>query len=151
MLPNTARVRGAADNRLGISEMLALERQARRYHRGIWADRTYAVRSADDAVEVTGSFQLVSFTVAEVANSSGQVFISAGPDRRNSFVLTLTPQAMKLCREAGLDPMALKGKQILARGFIDGRVRPTIAITHPEQIEILKQKKTAPDRHPGPQ
>src|SRR5579862_5807514 len=31
-----ARVHTAADNRAGIAAMLALERQARRYHRGIW-------------------------------------------------------------------------------------------------------------------
>lgn len=136
-----ARVHSTADNRLGIADMLALERQARRYHRGLWADRAYAVRSADDAVEVTGSFQLVRFKVGEVANSAGQVLISAGPDRRTAFALTLAPSVVKLCRDAGLDPMALKGKQILARGFIDGRVRPTIAITHPEQIEIPARKK----------
>ena len=48
---------------------------------------------------------------------------------------------MKLCRDAGLDPMALKGKRILVRGFIDGKVHPTIAITFPEQIELLPRKK----------
>ena len=135
------RVHSTADNRRGVTDMLTLERQARRYHRGLWADRTYALRSADDAVEVTGSFQLVRFTVAEIATAGDQMLISAGPDRRTAFALTLTPPVVKLCRDAGLDPMALKGKQILARGFIDGRVRPTIAITHPEQIEILARKK----------
>ena len=51
--------------------------------------------------------------------------------------------------EAGLDPASLTGKMVLTRGYIDGTRRPTIAITFPEQIEVVKkaagrQKKAAP-------
>jgi micrococcal nuclease len=136
-----ARVRGAADNRVGIPELLALERQARRYHRGLWSDRAYAVLSADDAAQSAGTFQLVDFTVAEAASVAGQIVVSAGEDRRRSLALAIAAPVAKLCRDAGLDPMALKGKRILVRGFIDGKVHPTIAITFPEQIELLARKK----------
>jgi micrococcal nuclease len=136
-----ARAHGAADNRAGISEMLALERQARRYHRGIWSDRAYAVLSADDAAQSAGTFQLVDFTVAEVASVAGQIVVSAGADRRRSLSLAIAAPVAKLCRDAGLDPFALKGKRILVRGFIDGKVHPTIAITFPEQIELMARKK----------
>lgn len=145
-----ARVHGTADNRLGIPDMLALERQARRYHRGIWSDRAYAVLSADDAARAAGTFQLVSFTVTDVARAAGQVFVHSGPDRQSAFALTIDSPALELCRDAGLDPLTLKGKRILVRGFIDGKLHPTIAITYPEQIEILRPKRTAPDKHPGP-
>jgi len=136
-----ARVHSSADNRLGVAPMLALERQARRYHRGLWADRGFAIRSAEEAADAAGSFQLVSFTIEGVANSSGTIYLSAAADRRQSFALSLTPAAVALCREAGLDPAALDGKAVLARGFIDGTIHPTMAITHPEQIEILRRKK----------
>lgn len=136
-----ARVRGTADNRVGIPEMLALERQARRYHRGIWSDRAYAVLSADDAAQSAGTFQLVDFTVAEVANVAGEIVVSAGADRRRSLSLAIAAPAVKLCRDAGLDPMTLKGKRILVRGFIDGKVHPSIAISFPEQIEPMARKK----------
>jgi hypothetical protein len=53
----------------------------------------------------------------------------------------LPGDGVKLCRDAGLDPMALKGKRILVRGFIDGNVHPIIAINFPEQIELLPRKK----------
>jgi micrococcal nuclease len=136
-----ARVHGAADNRLGIPEMLALERQARRYHRGLWSDRAYAVLSAADAGQSAGTFQLVDFTVAAVTGVAGQIVLSAGADWHNAFSLSVAAPVAKLCRDAGLDPLALKGKRILVRGFIDGRLRPTIAITFPEQIELLPRKK----------
>jgi micrococcal nuclease len=136
-----ARVHGAADNRVGIPELLALERQARHYHRGLWSDRAYAVLSADDAAQSAGTFQLVDFTVAEVASVAGQIVVSAGADRRRSLALAIAAPVAKLCRDAGLDPMALKGKRILVRGFIDGKVHPTIAITFPEQIELIARKK----------
>ncbi len=136
-----ARVRGAADNRVGVPEMLVLERQARRYHRGIWFDQAYAVLRAEDAVRSAGTFQLVRFTVAEVASGAAQTRLSASADGRGVLVLTVAAPVMKLCRDAGLDLAALKGKRVLVRGFIDGKLRPAIAITFPEQIEVLPRKK----------
>lgn len=145
-----ARVRGAADNRLGITDLLTFERQARRYHRGLWSDRAYAVLGAEDAARFAGTFQLVGFTVADVANSAGQIYIRSSEDR-SDFALTITPDVAKLFREADLDLTSLKGKALLVRGFIDGSQRPTMAITYPEQIEILSpRKKAAPKTLPGP-
>ncbi len=136
-----ARVESAADERVGVPDMLALERQARRYRRGIWSDPDYAVRSADEAANFAGTFQLVSGTVTEVATVAGQVFVSLGPDRQKSLALSIARPALALCRAAGLDPASLKGKRILVRGFIDGATRPRIAISHPEQIELLRARK----------
>lgn len=136
-----ARVRSAADNRVGVRDMLALERQARRYHRGLWSDRAYVVLEADDAAKFAGTYQLVSGTVAAVENASGRIFVRLGDGQRNAFALTIAAQALKLCRDGGLDPMGLKGKRILVRGFIDGTARPSLTITHPEQIEVLARKK----------
>jgi endonuclease YncB( thermonuclease family) len=145
-----ARVRSTADNRAGIAEMLALERQARRHRRGLWSERTYAVVDADEAARFAGTFQLVGGTVDNIRTASGETFLAFGPDRRSAFTLILAPAALKLCREAGLDPAALAGKRLLVRGFIDGSVRPTMAITHPEQIELLRPKRTAPKQASGP-
>ncbi|HLI21775.1 MAG TPA: hypothetical protein VKV32_11685, partial [Stellaceae bacterium] len=81
-----------------------------------------------------------------------------GADQHHGFVLTFAPDVVKLCRAAGLDPASLKGKALLTRGFIDGTRRPTIAVTFPEQIELLRaprqrkpgQKKAAPKALSGP-
>ncbi len=145
-----ARVRGTADNRPGIVDLLRIERQARRYHRGIWSDAAYAVRAPDQAATFAGTFQLVDGTIGAVDDVSGTIFLRFGADRQSAFAVSIAGPALKLCSEAGLDPTALAGKRILVRGYIDGTKRPTIALTYPEQIEILRAKKTAPEKHPGP-
>jgi len=150
-----ARVSGTADNHIGLPEMLALERQARRYHRGLWADPAYAIVPAAEAGHHAGSFALVSGTVARVVNTSSGMLLVFGADQHEGFVLTLAPDVVKLSRASGLDPGTLAGTAVLTRGYIDGTRRPTIAIAFPEQIEVLKngagrQKKTAPKSLPGP-
>jgi micrococcal nuclease len=150
-----ARVAGTADNRIGLREMLLLERQARRYRRGLWAEASYAIVSAAEAGRHAGSFALVAGTVASVVSNAGGVLLVFGADRHNGLVLTIAPDVVRLCRVAGLDPAALQGKSLLTRGYVDGTRRPTIAISFPEQIELQKnatarQKKAAPKSFSGP-
>lgn len=130
-----ARVRSVADERAGVPEMLALERGARRAHRGIWADPFYAVRRPEEAARYAGSYQIVEGVVVDAAAVDGAVFVNFGPDWHTAFSLRIGGAALKLCRVAGVDPLALEGKRLRVRGFIDGTTRPTIAVTHPEQIE----------------
>jgi hypothetical protein len=130
--------------------MLALERQARRYRRGLWADAAYAIVPAAEAGHHAGSFALVTGTVARVVSNSSGVLLVFGADQHNGLVLSIAPDVVKLCRAAGLDPATLAGKSVLTRGYIDGTRRPTIAIAFPEQVELLRQKKAAPKSLSGP-
>jgi len=150
-----ARVAGTADNRIGVTELLAIERQARRYHRGLWADADETPIAAADAARRAGSFALVTGTVAGIVKNADGVVLYFGADQYHGFVLTVAADVVKLSRESGLDPASLQGKALLTRGFVDGTRRPAIAITFPEQIELLKkaagrQKKAAPKSLPGP-
>jgi endonuclease YncB( thermonuclease family) len=145
-----ARVAGTADNRMGIAEMLKLERQARRYRRGLWAEPAYAIVPAADAGRHASSFALVTGTVAHVVSNSSGMLLVFGADQHSGLVMSIAPDVVKLCRAAGLDPAALAGKTVLTRGYIDGTRRPTIAITFPEQIELSRQKKAAPKSLSGP-
>jgi micrococcal nuclease len=150
-----ARVAGTADNRIGLLEMLKLERQARRYRRGIWGDAAYAIVPAAEAGRHAGSFALVTGTVARVVNNSSGMLLVFGADQHEGLVLAIAPDIVKLCRASGLDPAALAGISVLTRGYIDGTRRPSIAIAFPEQIEVLtkkagRPKKAAPESLPGP-
>lgn len=145
-----ARVAGTAENRLGLPQMLALERQARRYRRGLWADADETPVAAADAARRAGSFALVTGKVAGVVSNAEGVVLFFGADAHHGFVMTFAPEVVKLCRDTGLDLAALVGKMLLTRGFVDGTRRPTIAIAFPEQIELLRQKKTAPKSLSGP-
>lgn len=150
-----ARVAGTADHRIGLADMLKLERQARRYGRGLWADAAYAIVPAAEAGRHAGSFALVTGTVARIINNSSGTLLVFGPDQHSGLVLSVAPDVVKLSRASGLDPATLAGKTVLTRGYIDGTRRPTIAIAFPEQIETLgkaagRQKKAAPKALSGP-
>jgi endonuclease YncB( thermonuclease family) len=150
-----ARVAGTADNRIGLPEMLTLERQARRFRRGLWADAAYAIVPAAEAGRHAGSFALVTGTVARVISNSSGMLLVFGTDQHSGLVLAIAPDIVKLSRASGLDPASLAGNALLTRGYIDGTRRPTIAIAFPEQIELLKngagrQKKAAPKSLSGP-
>ncbi len=132
-----ARVASAADNRQGVAEMLAREDRARQARRGIWRDRFYAVRAADDAGRYAGSFQIVEGTAVDTAMVEGQLFINFGGDWRTAFSLRLPPDALRLFRAEGVDAAALKGARLRVRGWVRGSERPIIDVTHPEQIERL--------------
>lgn len=130
-----ARVESAADNRTGIADMLAREAKARRARRGLWRDGYYAVRRAEEAGRFAESFQLVEGRLIAVGHAEGAVFLNFAEDWHRGFSLRLAPETVRLFRAEGIDPAALTGKRVRVRGFIHGSERPTIDITHPEQIE----------------
>ena len=132
-----ARVASAADNRVGVVELLAREARAREARRGIWRDRFYAVRDAGEAGRYAGSFQIVQGEVADTALVEGQLFVNFGADWRTAFSLRLAPEVLRLFRREGIAPASLKGARLRVRGWVRGGERPVIDVTHPEQIERL--------------
>lgn len=132
-----ARVASAADNRAGVTELLAREARARQARRGIWRDRFYAVRDADEVGRYAGSFQIVEGEVVDTALVEGQLFVNFGADWRTAFSLRLASDALRLFRSEGITAASLKGARLRVRGWVRGGERPIIDITHPEQIERL--------------
>ncbi|HEX3498785.1 MAG TPA: thermonuclease family protein [Stellaceae bacterium] len=132
-----ARVHSYADNRALVGEMLAVEDEARGARRGLWRDPAYAVRRAEEMERFVETFQLVEGTIVDVAKVKGQIFLNFAPDWHSAFTARLPRSALPLFREAGLDPLALKGATVRLRGWVRFEARPLIDITHPEQIELL--------------
>ena len=129
-----ARVYTFPDNRALAAEMYALESEARAARRGIWAHPFYAVRGADDLKNDMGSFQIVAGRVVEAVRIKGAVYLNFGPDWRTDFTLRLDGPALKMFRTEGMDPLALKGQTIEARGWLRFKDGPMIDVTHPEQL-----------------
>jgi endonuclease YncB( thermonuclease family) len=132
-----ARVASAADNRIGVTELLVREERARQARRGIWRERFYAVRAADEAGRYAGSFQIVEGVAVDAATVEGQLFVNFGEDWRTAFSLRLAPETLRLFRAEGIAAASLKGVRLRVRGWVRGGERPIIDITHPEQIERL--------------
>jgi endonuclease YncB( thermonuclease family) len=137
-----ARVRSFADNRAAVPEMLALERRARRARRGLWADPAYAVRRPEEAGRYAGSFQVVEGRLVDGASVQGQVYLNFAEDWRNTLSLRLAGDATRLFRGTGLDPLALAHDRVRVRGWISGGSRPVLEVTHPEQIERLRPRRS---------
>lgn len=132
-----ARVYSFPDNRARVAEMLAAERAARAGRAGIWAHPFYAIRSPEALAHDIGSFQIVEGQVLDAARVRGTVYLNFGADWRTDFTIVVRRASLKAFEEAGFDPLALKGRFVRIRGWLDKRNGPMIAATHPEQIEVL--------------
>jgi endonuclease YncB( thermonuclease family) len=132
-----ARVYSFPDNRALVAEMLAAERAAREVRAGIWDNAFYAVRSPFDVTRDIGTFQLVEGQVLDAARVRGTTYLNFGGDWRTDFTIVVRSGARAAFEDAGVDLLALEGRSVRIRGWLDERNGPMIAATHPEQIELL--------------
>jgi endonuclease YncB( thermonuclease family) len=133
-----ARVATRKESRACAAELLGLEAKARAAQEGLWALAAYAIRSADTIPPYDiGTFQLVEGTVQDVAIVGGRTYINFGPDWKTDFTVTIAARDRKLFAADALDPPVMRGRKIRVRGFIERLNGPMIAVTHPEEIEML--------------
>lgn len=135
-----ARVYSFPDNRACLAELMAAEGRARIGGLGIWGDSHYRVRRADRPAELAallGSYELVEGRVLQAERLGGQVFLNFGRYFKEDFTAVIDTRALRLFAESGLDPARLGGALVRVRGWIDERDGPRVAVTHPEQIEVL--------------
>jgi hypothetical protein len=132
-----ARVYSFADNRAVIAEMLALERAARAARRGIWGHPFYRILDHRAAAARVNSFQLVEGRILVVAPTRSRVFLNFGQNWRTDFTIVIARRNLRHFQERGRRLVALAGKRVRVRGWLKRRNGPMIAVTHPEQIEVL--------------
>ena len=135
-----ARVYSFADNRSCLAELMAAETRARAGGLGIWGDSYYRVRRADrpaDLAKLAGHYELVEGRVLNAEKLGAQVFLNFGRYYKEDFTAVIDARALRLFADAGIDPSKLGNALVRVRGWIDDRNGPRIAITHPEQIELL--------------
>ncbi len=136
-----ARVYTFQDNRAATGPMLKLERRARANRRGIWRNRYYQVRQAEAAARDIGSFQLIEGQVRSVATPRNITYLNFGSDWRSDFTVMLRSRTRKALAKAGMAVESLKGKRLRVRGWVKSRNGPMIEATHPEQIELLPDRR----------
>lgn len=136
-----ARVYTFQDNRAVTGPMLKLERRARVDRRGIWRNRYYRIRQADTVERDIGSFQLVEGRVRTVATPRNITYLNFGSDWRSDFTVMLRSRTRKALAKAGMAVESLKGKRLRVRGWVKSRNGPMIEATHPEQLELLPDRR----------
>lgn len=133
-----ARVATTLDSRDLAAEMLRLEAGARAARRGLWADHTYAVLTADEAGRRLNGFQIVEGKVLTAAVRRGRGYLNFGADYRTDFTLGFSPDALRLLEDGGHSLSSYEGVRLRARGWLRWFNGPFIDVTHPEQIEVLE-------------
>ena len=135
-----ARVYSFPDNRACLPDLFAAEGRARTAGLGIWADSYYRVRRADRPAEIatlSGHYELVEGRVLKAERLGGQLFLNFGRYYKEDFTAVIDARALRLFTDGGIDPLHLGGALVRVRGWIDDRDGPRVAVTHPEQIEVL--------------
>lgn len=136
-----ARVYSFPDNRACVTQLLAVETQARFDKLGIWADPYYLVRRADrpdDLAGRQGYYELVEGRVLLAEKVQGRIYLNFGRSWKSDFTAVIDKAALGLFSRSGLDPLKLEGALVRIRGWVDEDDGPRVEITHPEQIEVLR-------------
>jgi endonuclease YncB( thermonuclease family) len=138
-----ARVYSFPDNRACVAALLDAEGHARASRLGIWGDPYYTVRRADRPealAERTGQYELIEGRVLAAGDSRGRVFLNFGRVWKEDVTVVIEERAARLFRSEGVEPLAFEGALLRVRGWVDQLDGPRIAVTHPEQIEVLARR-----------
>jgi micrococcal nuclease len=131
-----ARVAISPDRNECAPDFYEVESRARAKRAGIWALSSTQPKAPREMAKTTGTFQLVDGWVTNVANANGRVFIDFGSNGQHSFSAIIAPEDRRAFRDFDFD--ALNARHIRIRGIVqDYRGRPQIALSNPQQIEVL--------------
>ena len=122
-----------------IRRLLTLEEAARKTRIGLWGLAPYRVYPATDARRAVGAFSLVEGAPVTAVKRGGRVYLNFGDDYREDFTASVKSGLARAWAKTGLDLETLAGAPLRIRGHVAWINGPSIDLTHPLQIEILKQ------------
>lgn len=129
------------------TELIALENDARRARKGLWAVGVYRAKSAGRPQALMRSrnrFERVEGVVVSVARTASGVYLNFGQDWRTDFTTYVSKETLKLHPDFAAALDQFKDVRVVVRGWIERRNGPMIAITDPSQIERLDATNSLP-------
>ncbi len=133
-----ARVEPQTEDHDLIRRLLALEDEARRERRGLWALSAYRTFNADNAWGAVGAFHLIEGTALQAELHGARFYLNFGEDFREDFTASAASRLYRRWKKAGSDFEPLKGARIRVRGLVEAINGPSIDLVHPLQIERLE-------------
>lgn len=127
-------VHSRKDNLARIPRMLQEEAKARQAGLGLWGEKRYAVRRADQPIEA-GAFAVVEGVVRTIEEREDRLYLNFGEDYRTDFTILI--EAGDLPGFMGMDPRSLSERRVRVRGYVSERGGPLMRIDHAAQIELL--------------
>lgn len=135
-----ARVYSFADSRACVGALLASEAAARADRRGLWGSAAGEILPAeppDRALADVGRFAIVEGEVLTVGERRLRTYLNFGTYWNVDFTVIITGRDRDRIAEAGMDLGSLAGRMVRVRGWLFSDRGPAVAVTHPEQIEIV--------------
>lgn len=132
-----ARVQISPDRNECAPDLYEAEQRGQARHAGVWANAGSSPRPPETMKTApAGSFQIVQGWVTHVGHSDGRVFIDFGSNGRQVFSAVVAAEDRRAFR--GFDLDGLETHHIRIRGMVqDAHGRPQIALSNPQQIEVL--------------
>ena len=128
----------------GLEQLYAAETLARAETRGLWAGANLLAEA--DGEIIPGWFKIVRGHVLAANRVDNRVYLNFGRDWRRDFTVEIPARLLRSLGKAGIEPLALEGMQIEARGWIDWRGGPRLLLDAPGQIRILEPAAPASGR-----
>jgi len=132
-----ARVRTWADNRGMAQPMLNDEARARVAKAGLWGQGIFRVLIPPEVTRNDQGFQIVEGQPRVVTPTRQGVYLDFSDDKRG-FAVLVDDKALADFAAAGTPVQGLVGKLIRVRGPVGWNT--TMAVDHPEQVEVLKAR-----------
>ena len=122
-----------------VGALLVLENAARRADSGLWKERAFRVRSANDPSLATqkGLYVLVEGRVASVGRGTRMVFLNFGRDWRRDFTAVVATEVAARVVGEGKPVSGLTGRRVLVRGLVEDQDGALIRVTGAGGLEVL--------------
>ena len=145
-----ARVRPEFEARSCALMRLALENAARDRLLGIWAEIERAIIPSSNLAalkRLDGHFAVIEGAVRRVGLGRSRIYLDLVP--RGGPTLVVPRKLEPALARAGVVVSGLKGRDVRARGVIDGRFGLRLEIGDPAMIELALQPKRAGEAEAG--
>lgn len=114
-----ARVRPTKENTEMSEQMLKLEDIARREKRGLWSDKTYQIRPADQTEGTTNDWAIIEGVVKSSATINNKTYLNFGSDWKTDFTIGIPANIRKQLIKNNIQPLALTHKKVRVRGWVE--------------------------------
>ena len=132
-----ARIQPGQENIEMATHMLALENEAIKHKRGLWAADKFGVLTTETAESAMNAWAIVEGKITKTGMANNVSFLNFGEDWRKDFTIGLEGEVRRQMAKRGLDAMALVGKNIRVRGWMESYNGPYIKLSNAIWLEIL--------------
>lgn len=138
MLKNgLARIQPGSENIEMATQMMALENEAIKEKRGMWAADKFSMLTPETAEGAMNSWAVVEGKIAKTGMSNNTIFLNFGDDWRKDFTIGVEGEVRRQMSKKGLDSMSLVGKTVRVRGWVESYNGPYIKLSDAIWLEIL--------------